>query len=117
MYSNELGFIACLPSTLVRDQAEDRIKKTLKTTDEGYLGEVDDRLFDQDCEILEVTRSKNYDAWNVIGLINNKMASWMSKKELAIGPCVIVRANIKEHSRHWKDHFQVTRLNYVKAAQ
>ena len=117
MPTNKLGFIACLPSTYAREVSSDRIKKAAKTTDEGYIGNVNDRLFDLDCEVIEVSKSKNYDAWNVLGLVDNKIASWMSKSKLALGPCVIVRANVKEHSRHWKEGFQVTRLNYVRAAQ
>lgn len=117
MPSNELGFIACLPSVYVRERATDRIKKASRSAEGGYLGEPKTVIFDADCEILECSKSKNYDAWNIVALVNNKMACWMGKKELTLGPCVIVRANIKEHSFHWKEQFPITRLNYVRAEQ
>jgi len=81
------------------------------------LGKVGDRLADLDCEILEVIKSKNFTGWNVCAIINNKMASWMSQVELKTGPCVIVKARVKDNSKHWKHGNDETRLNFVKAAQ
>lgn len=114
---NKLGFIACLPSTYKRDLARTTIEKKVKTVDEAYLADVGSSVFDLDCEVLAVQRSKNFDAWNIDAIINNKMVSWMSKNELAVGACVIVKAKVKDHSKHWKYENPVTRLNYVKAAQ
>jgi hypothetical protein len=45
------------------------------------------------------------------------MVSWLNKTNLNLGACVIVKAKVKDHSKHWKHQNDVTRLNYVKAAQ
>jgi hypothetical protein len=115
--SNKFGFVACLPSMYRREYAKVKMDKLIKTLSEGYLGELNQKLLDQDCDILEVSRSKNYDAWNVSAIINNYMVSWMSKKELKLGPCVVISANIKDFGTHWRHQNPVTRLNYVKAFQ
>jgi hypothetical protein len=114
---NELGYIACLPSVQVRDAIHNQVKKAARSVEEGFLGKPGDRLSDLDCEILEVIKSKNFDGWNVCAIINNKMASWMSQVELKRGPCVIVKARVKDNSKHWKHGNDETRLNFVKAAQ
>ena len=114
---NEFGWIACLPSVYARDRAHNQIKKAARSVDEGFLGTVGEHLADLDCEILEVIKSKNYEGWNICAIINNKMASWMSKTELKRGPCVIVKARVKDNSKHWKHQNDETRLNFVKAAQ
>lgn len=115
--ANKLGFIACLPSQYFRDYARNRMEKLSKTVDHEYLGNVDTVLFDLDCEIIECQRSKNFDAFNIDAVINNKMVSWMSKQSLKQGPCVVIKAKVKAHNNHWKYNNPVTRLNYVKAAQ
>jgi hypothetical protein len=113
---NQFGYVACLPSVHVRDQAQNKIKKLARQV-EGFLGKPGDRLTDLDCEILEVIKSKNFEGWNVCAIIDNKMASWMSQVELKRGPCVVVKAKVKDNSKHWKHGNDETRLNYVKAAQ
>lgn len=115
--SNELGFVVCLPSVYKRDFARNQIEKRVRNLDKGYLGDVGSVLMDKDAEILESTRSKNFEAFNIHAIIDNKMASWMSKTDLKHGACVIIKAKIKEHSNHYKHGNNVTRLNYVKAAQ
>jgi hypothetical protein len=114
---NKFGFVACLPSMYRREYAKVKIEKVINQLEPGYLGLVGNQLMDLDCEILEVSRSKNYDAWNIHAIINNFMVSWMSRKELKLGPCVVIKANVKDHSSHWKHNNAVTRLNYVKAFQ
>ena len=114
---NQLGYVACLPSVQARDASHLQVKKAASRVEEGYLGKVGDKLEDLDCEILEVTKSKNFTGWNVCAIINNKMASWMSQIELKTGPCVVVKAKVKDHSKHWKHGNDETRLNFVKAAQ
>jgi hypothetical protein len=114
---NEFGWMACLPSVQARDASHLQIKKAAQSVDAGFLGAVGDHLLDLDCEILEVIKSKNYEGWNICAIINNKMASWMSKTELQRGPCVIVKARVKDNSKHWKHQNDETRLNFVKAAQ
>jgi len=114
---NHFGYVACLPSLHVRDVMQTNVKKAARDADEGWLGEVGEWVMDLDCEILLVQRSKNFDAWNIDATINNKLVSWMSKAELKTGPCVVVKAKVKDLTTHWKHETPVTRLNYVKAAQ
>jgi hypothetical protein len=114
---NQLGYVACLPSVQLRDYVHNQVKKAARSVEEGFLGKPGDRLADLDGEILEVIKSKNFTGWNVCAIINNKMASWMSQTELKRGPCVIVKAKVKDNSKHWKHGNDETRLNFVKAAQ
>lgn len=114
---NKLGFIACLPSVYKRDYARTQTERKVKTLDEGYLADINSNLLDLDCEVLSSQRSKNFDAFNIEAIIDNKMVSWMSKTDLKLGPAVIVKAKVKDHTKHWKYQNAVTRLNYVKAAQ
>lgn len=115
--SNRLGFIACLPSVYKREYGALQLEKRVKSADDGYLACIGDNVLDADCEVLVCQRSKNFDAFNVDAIIDNKMVSWMSKYELKLGPAVIVKAKVKDHTKHWKYENPVTRLNYVKAAQ
>lgn len=114
---NKLGFIACLPSVYKRDYANRQIEKLIGTLDIEFLGSIGNEVHDKDCEIIESKRSKNFDAWNITAIIDNKMVSWFSKNDLKLGPCVVIKGKVKDHSAHWKYHNPVTRLNYVKAAQ
>jgi hypothetical protein len=114
---NKIGFIACLPSVYKRDHANNQIEKRIRTTDKEYLGSIGSTILDQDCEIIGSVRSKNFDAWNIDAIINNKMVSWFSKIDMKVGPCVVVKGKIKDHSLHWKHQTPVTRLNYIKAVQ
>ena len=111
------GYVACLPSVYKRDYAKTQIKKQASVLDNSYLAQVGDKVFDLDCEIIESVKSKNFDAWNITAIINNKMVSWFAKANMTVGPCVVVKANVKDHSKHWDHGTCVTRLNYVKAAQ
>jgi len=114
---NKVGFIACLPSVYRRDSANNQIEKRLRTLDNEYLAEENKWILDKDCEILSSQRSKNFDAWNIDAIIDNKMVSWFSKIDMKVGPCVVVKGKVKGHSRHWKHNVSVTRLNYIKAVQ
>jgi hypothetical protein len=115
---NKLGFIACLPSVYKRDFGRNQIEKKIKEVDDGWLGQEGELLLDKDCEVLACQRSKNFDAFNVDAIIDNKMVSWMSKYELNIGPAVIIKAKVKTLGWHWKyKQTAVTRINFVKAAQ
>ena len=115
--NNRFGYVACLPSVQLKDAGRTQVTRAVRSADEGYLGRPGDNLADLDCEILEVTKSKNFDAWNICAIINNKLVSWMSQKELKQGPCVVIKAKVKDNSKHWKHQKDETRLNYVKAAQ
>lgn len=115
---NKFGFIACLPSTYQRDYAKNQFEKRISTIDKEHLASIGAELGDLDCEILSSKRSKNFDAYNIDAIIDNKMVSWMSKTNLKLGACVIIKGKVKDHSTHWKHHdIPVTRLNYVKAFQ
>ena len=114
---NKIGFIACLPSVYKRDSANNQIEKRARSADKEYLSAIGSSIFDKDCEILASQRSKNFDAWNVDAIIDNKMVSWFSKVDMKVGPCVVVKSKVKDHSTHWKYGNPVTRLNFVKAVQ
>jgi hypothetical protein len=114
---NRMGFIACLPTTYFRDYAKSRFEKIIDDLNKEHLGTIGCELLDKDCEIIEVKRSKNFEAWNTCAIIENKLVSWMGKDELKLGPCVLIKGKVKDHSLHWKYGIQETRLNYVKAFQ
>jgi hypothetical protein len=114
---NQFGYVACLPSVYVRDLAQNKVKKAARQVEEGYIGEIGSNLKDLDAEIISSVKSKNFEGYNIDAIINNKMASWLNKTNLNLGACVIIKAKIKDHSKHWKHQNDVTRLNYVKAAQ
>ena len=74
-------------------------------------------IVDKDCEIIEVKRSNNFDAYNILAIIDNKIVSWFSKHELKVGDCIVQKAKVKQHGENWLTKNSETRLNYVKAAQ
>lgn len=115
--AKELGIMACLPSVYKRDFDRNQIEKRIKLLENAFLGEVGIVLFNKDAEILESNLSKNFAAYNVNAIIDNKMASWISKTDLKHGNCVITKAKVKEHSNHYKHGNAVTRLNFVRAQQ
>ncbi len=114
---NKFGWIACLPSVYKRDISKHQFEKKTKSLEEGWLGEIGNTLMDLDCEILSSIKSKNFEAFNIDAIINNKLVSWMSQKDLIVGPAVVIKAKVKDHGFHWKTKGTVTRLNYVKVAQ
>lgn len=115
---NKLGFIACLPSVYARDFATTQMEKRIKDIDPGFLANIEDWILDKDTEIIKCSPSKNYDAWNIDAIIDNKLVSWMSKVELKLGPCVVIKGRVKGTNTHWQHpNLGVTRLNYVRAAQ
>jgi len=114
---NQFGYVACLPSVYVRDIAQTKVKRAAQQVEEGHLAEIGIQLKDLDAEIISSVKSKNFEGYNIDAIINNRMASWLNKTNLNLGACVIVKAKVKDHSKHWKHGNDVTRLNYVKAAQ
>lgn len=114
---NQFGYVACLPSVHVRDVAQTKVKKAAKTVEEGCLAEIGTQLKDLDAEIISSVKSKNFEGYNIDAIISNKMVSWMNKTSLELGPCVVVKAKVKDCNKHWKHQNDVTRLHYVKAAQ
>ena len=115
--TNQFGYVACLPSVCARDVGHTKVKKAAGVVEEGYLAEIGAQIKDLDAEIIESIKSKNFEGYNISAIINNRMASWINKTSLALGDCVIVKAKVKDHTKHWKHQNDVTRLNYVKAVQ
>lgn len=113
----KFGFIACLPLVYKRDIAKKQFERRIKDINDDYIGMPGEVIVNKDCEILESIRSKHYEAFNILAIIDNKMVSWMTKVDLKLGTGVVQKAKIKEHSRHWKNQNKVTRLNYVKVFQ
>ena len=114
---NQFGYVACLPSVYARDLAQNKVKKAARQVEEGCLAEIGTQLKDLDAEIISSVKSKNFEGWNIDAIINNKMASWMNKTDLKLGPAVVVKAKVKDCNKHWKHQNDVTRLHYVKAVQ
>lgn len=114
--SSKFGYFACLPSTMNRDRAKKEIKKAIKDCDQ-YLGDVGVVVKDKDCEILSTSWSTNYECWNVLAIVDNCCASWMSKKEVKVGPAVLTYGRIKANGSHWLHKVPETRLNFVKVFQ
>jgi len=114
---NNFGFVACLPSVYKRYLAQSKLNKASRSCDQSYIGSVGDIIEDRDCELIEVFKSKNFEAYNVTAIIDNKMVSWITKFEPNPGPAVLIRAKVKELSKHYRNANPVTRLNYVKIAQ
>ena len=115
--ANIFGFIVCLPHVYKKDYAKTQFEKRIKNLEREYIDEIGKQLFDLDCEIIQSLKSKNFEGYNIDAIIDNKMVSWLNKTDLTIGPCVVVKAKIKDQNHHWKYGIPVTRLNYVKAAQ
>jgi hypothetical protein len=115
--SNKFGYIACLPSVCIKDIMHTKVKKFANNSGEGFLADIGSNLFDLDAEIIESSKSKNFEGYNISAIINNRMASWINKTSLELGNCVIIKAKVKDHTKHWKHGNDVTRLNYVKAVQ
>ena len=114
---NQFGYVACLPSVHIRDIAQSKVKRAARQVEEGYLADIGSNVKDLDAEIISSVKSKNFEGYNIDAIISNKMASWLNKTVLALGPCVVVKAKVKDHTKHWKHQNDVTRLNFVKAAQ
>ena len=113
----KIGFLACLPSVYARDKTRSDFKRSIKNCEDRFLADVDAVLIDRDCEIIECSRSKNFDAYNINAIIDNVMVSWFSKQPLTVGPAVLVKGKVKEHRFHWLTKKPETRLNYVKVGQ
>ena len=113
----KVGFIACLPHTYRRDKEKNTVEKKLARCDNEPLAAAGANILDKDCEILRVKRSNNFDAWNVLAIIDNKIVSWMSSKEVTVGDAVVIKAKVKTIGSNYQTGQVETRLNYVKVAQ
>jgi hypothetical protein len=118
MPGNKIGWIASLPSVYQRDNEKNRIDKALKSAENSTVADVGEVILDKDCEVVKVSASKNFDADNILAIIDNKIVSWMSnKKDVKVGPAVIIKAKVKQHAANWYCGKTETRLHYVKVAQ
>lgn len=114
---NHFGYIACLPHVYIKDIKKANIRKHLENAESHSLGELDQLVEDLDVEIIDVKKSANYDTYNVLAIIDNKIVSWMHKNAPVLGPAVLVKGKIKGVQKSWRIDKIETRLNYVKVVQ
>lgn len=112
-----IGYIACLPKVYRRDKEKNSVEKKLVRCDSEPLAAEGSSVLDKDCDILRVKRSTNFDAWNILAIIDNKIVSWMSSKEVKVGDAVVIKAKVKGFGENYQTKKTETRLNYVKVAQ
>ncbi len=114
MNENKLGFIACLPHVYEKDRKRNDINKIIRDCENTYLAAKDSKLLNLQASIVDCTRSKNFDAYNVLAIIDNKLASWFSKFPIKQQQIIIESAKVKENTQNWMNKKPETRLNYVK---
>jgi len=114
MNENKLGFIACLPSVYERDRKRNDINKVIRDCENGYLAIKESKVFDLKAKIIDCTRSKNFDAYNVLAIIDNKLVSWFSKFPIKQNEIEIISAKVKDNGQNYYNKKAETRLNYVK---
>jgi hypothetical protein len=114
MNENKLGFIACLPSVYERDRKRNDVNKAIRDCENSYLADKETKLIALNATIVDCTRSKNFDAYNVLAIIDNKLASWFSKFPIRQNKVEIISAKVKDNNQNWLTKKAETRLNYVK---
>jgi hypothetical protein len=114
MNENKLGFVACLPHVYERDRKRNDITKIIRECDNTYLGSKESKLMNLEATIVDCERSKNYDAYNILAIVDNKLASWFSKFPIRQNKVEIVSAKVKDNNQNWLTKKAETRLNYVK---
>jgi hypothetical protein len=114
MNENKLGFVACLPHVYERDRKRNDITKIIRECDNNYLGSKESKLMNLEATIVDCERSKNYDAYNILAIVDNKLASWFSKFPIRQNRVEIVSAKVKDNNQNWLTKKAETRLNYVK---
>ncbi len=114
MNENKLGFIACLPSVYERDRKRNDINKIIRDCENGYLAIKDSKVVDLKAKIIDCTRSKNFDAYNILAIIDNKLVSWFSKFPIRQNEVDVVSAKVKDNGENYFSKKAETRLNYVK---
>lgn len=117
MHESKFGFIACLPNVYDRDRKRNELSKISRDLDDSYVNAVDAKIQNVQATILDCTRSKNYDAYNVLAIVENKLASWFSKIPIKDSEVFIMSAKVKGHHQHFISKKCETRLNYVKVAK
>ena len=114
MKENKLGFVACLPHVYEKDRKRNDITKIIRECDNNYLGSKETKLMNLEATIVDCERSKNYDAYNILAIVDNKLASWFSKFPIRQNRVEIVSAKVKDNNQNWLTKKAETRLNYVK---
>lgn len=114
MNENKLGFIACLPSVYERDRKRNDLNKIIKECANGYIAIKETKLSNLNARIVDCSRSKNFDAYNVLAIIDNKLVSWFSKSPITQTEIEIQSAKVKDNTSNWQSKKDETRLNYVK---
>lgn len=114
MNENKLGFIACLPHVYEKDRRRNDLNKIIRDCENNFLAGKDTKLLNLQATIVDCTRSKNFDAYNVLAIIDNKLASWFSKFPIKQNQITIDSAKVKENTENWMTKKPETRLNYVK---
>lgn len=115
MNENKIGFIACLPHVYEKDRKRNDITKIIRDCANNHLGEKDTKLVNLQATIVDCSRSKNFDAYNVLAIIDNKLASWFSKFPIKDKEVSIEHAKVKDQSTSFLLSGKAeTRLNYVK---
>jgi hypothetical protein len=117
MNENKFGFIACLPHVYDKDRKRNDLSKISRDCDNSYLAAIESKIQNVHATILDCTRSKNYDAYNVLAIIDNKLASWFSKHPIKDKEVFISMAKIKGHNQNFVSKKCETRLNYVKVVK
>ena len=114
MNENKLGFIACLPHVYEKDRKRNDITKIIRECDNNYLGSKETKLMNLEATIVDCERSKNFDAYNILAIVDNKLASWFSKFPIRQNRVEIVSDKVKDNNQNWLTKKAETRLNYVK---
>lgn len=114
MNENKLGFIACLPSVYERDRKRNDVNKAIRDCENSYLADKETKLVNLKAILVDCSRSKNFDAYNVLAIIDNKLASWFSKFPIKDKEVEIISAKVKSNNSNFYTKKAETRLNYVK---
>lgn len=114
MTDKKFGYIACLPSTYERDRKRTDLSKRTKECVNEYLAAIESKISNVDATVIDCQRSKNFDAFNITAIVENKVVSWFSKTTIDNPVVKIKAAKVKAHQQHWISKKAETRLNYVK---
>jgi len=114
MNENKMGFIACLPHVYFKDRKRNDIDKIVRTCDNTYLADKETKLLNLQATVIDCSRSKNFDAYNVLAIVDNKLVSWFSKFPINQNLITIQSAKVKDNKENWLNKKPETRLNYVK---
>lgn len=114
MNMNKMAFIACLPHVYEKDKKNNNINKVFKTCDNEMLGIVGAKIENLTAKIISCSRSKNFDAYNILAIIDNKIVSWFNKVPINELEVNIASAKIKGNFENYICKKIETRLNYVK---